>query len=90
MDATQALTNVHQLLALMKTKGASDLFITSGFAPAIKLDGRMTPVTSQRLTPDDSRALVLSTMNDRQRAEFETTRECNYAISVEGIGRFRV
>ena len=90
MDVTQALTNVHQLLALMKSRGASDLFITAGFAPAIKLDGQMTPVTPQALTPDDSRALVLSTMNERQRAEFESTQECNYAISVDGIGRFRV
>jgi len=90
MDATQALANVHQLLALMRAKGASDLFITAGFAPAIKLDGRMTPVTPQALTAEDSRALVQSAMNERQRAEFEITQECNYAISVEGIGRFRV
>jgi twitching motility protein PilU len=90
MDASQALANVHQLLALMRAKGASDLFITAGFAPAIKLDGRMTPVTPQALTAEDSRALVRSAMNERQRAEFETTQECNYAISVEGIGRFRV
>jgi twitching motility protein PilU len=90
MDTTQALANVHQLLALMRAKGASDLFITAGFAPAIKLDGRMTPVTPQGLTAEDSRALVQSAMNERQRAEFEITQECNYAISVEGIGRFRV
>ncbi len=90
MDSTQAQANVHQLLALMKSKGASDLFITSGFAPAIKLDGKMTPVSQQLLSAEQSRALVLSVMNDRQRNEFADTSECNFAISVDDIGRFRV
>lgn len=90
METTAALTNVHQLLALMRARGASDLFITAGFAPAIKLDGRMTPVTPQALTAEASRAFVLSAMNERQRAEFEATQECNFAISIDGIGRFRV
>ncbi len=90
MDTTQATTNVHRLLALMKEKGASDLFITAGFAPAIKLDGRMTAVTPAPLSADDCRLLVSSIMNERQRQEFSQTNECNFAISVDGIGRFRV
>jgi twitching motility protein PilU len=90
MDTTQATTNVHRLLALMKEKGASDLFITAGFAPAIKLDGRMTAVTPAPLSADDCRLLVSSIMNERQRQEFSQTNECNFAISVDNIGRFRV
>lgn len=90
MDASQALASVHQLLALMKSRGASDLFVTAGFAPAIKLDGKMTPVSQQLLSAEQSHALVTSVMNDRQRAEFADTSECNFAISVDGIGRFRV
>jgi twitching motility protein PilU len=90
MESTEALANVHQLLALMKSNGASDLFITAGFSPAIKLDGKMTPVSQLQLSATQSHALVLSVMNDRQRSEFEDTSECNFAISVDGIGRFRV
>jgi twitching motility protein PilU len=90
MESTEALANVHQLLALMKSKGASDLFITAGFAPAIKLDGKMTPVSQQPLSAIQSHALILSVMNDRQRSEFLDTSECNFAISVDRIGRFRV
>ena len=90
MNTEKFLAHVHQLLALMKSKDASDLFITSGFAPAIKLDGKMTPITQQLLSPEHSRALVLSVMNERQRTEFANTSECNFAIYVEGIGRFRI
>ena len=90
MDATQAWTNVQRLLALMKSRGASDLFITAGFAPAIKLDGRMTPVAADPLPAEDCRALVRSAMNERQRQEFDDTNECNFAIGIDGIGRFRV
>ena len=90
MDALHALPLMQQLLALMKEKGGSDLFITAGFAPAMKLNGAMTPLTRTALSADDSAALVQSLMNDRQRTEFSTTRECNFAISIESIGRFRV
>ena len=90
MDALHALPLMQQLLALMKEKSGSDLFITAGFAPAMKLNGAMTPLTRTALSADDSAALVQSLMNDRQRTEFSTTRECNFAISIESIGRFRV
>ncbi len=69
---------------------ASDLFITAGFPPAFKVDGRMTPVSQQVLTPQHTMELANSIMNDRQAAEFEASHECNFAISPVGIGRFRV
>ena len=90
MENTRANDIMHQLLALMKEKGGSDMFITAGFPPAIKLNGAMTPVTRTALSADDSAALVHALMNERQRTEFITTCECNFAISIEGTGRFRV
>jgi twitching motility protein PilU len=74
----------------MASKKASDLFITAGFPPAFKVDGKMTPVSSQPLSHQHTRELARSIMNDRQTAEFEATHECNFAISPHGIGRFRV
>jgi len=74
----------------MMSQKASDLFITAGFPPAFKIDGKMTPVSSQALTPQHTQELARSIMNDKQAAEFEATHECNFAISPLGIGRFRV
>ncbi|WP_027853566.1 PilT/PilU family type 4a pilus ATPase [Marinobacterium litorale] len=79
-----------QLLKVMSERGASDLFVTAGAAPSIKVDGSIKPLTREVLKPSQSRALVYSTMNDKQLAEFEGTSECNFAISAPGIGRFRV
>ena len=79
-----------RFLQLMVDKGASDLFITTGVPPSMKINGRMTPVTKDSLTPEQCRALVLGVMNDEQRQEFQQKRECNFAISARGIGRFRV
>ena len=90
MEITHPGQLMHHLLVLMKKQGGSDLFITAGFGPAIKLNGAMTPVTRTPLSAEESLALVQSLMNDRQRDEFITMRECNFAISIEGIGRFRV
>ncbi len=84
MNMTNPGQLMHQLLRLMKEQGGSDLFITAGFGPAIKLNGAMTPVTRTPLSAEDSAALVQSLMNDRQRNEFLTTRECNFAIGIEG------
>jgi twitching motility protein PilU len=78
------------LLRGMLSKKASDLFITAGFPPAFKVDGKMTPVSNQALSPQHTQELARSIMNDRQAAEFEATHECNFAISPPGIGRFRV
>jgi twitching motility protein PilU len=90
MERDQASKFISDLLRLMVSKKASDLFITVGFPPAIKVDGKVTPVSQQPLTPQHTQDLVRSVMNDRQAAEFESSKECNFAISPSGIGRFRV
>jgi twitching motility protein PilU len=74
----------------MRQKGASDLFITAGYPPAIKLDGLITPVAKDPLTTENAAVLIRSLMNDRQLKDFEATNECNFAISPPAIGRFRV
>jgi twitching motility protein PilU len=90
MERDQATELIHNLLRGMISKKASDLFITSNFPPAFKIDGKMTPMSNQALTPLHTQELARSIMNDRQAAEFEATHECNFAISPPGIGRFRV
>ena len=81
--------DMHSLLKAMVEKGASDLFITAGMAPSMKLHGKMTPLSNQALSPEATRELVLSTMNQDQRNEFAQTKELNFAISARGVGRFR-
>ncbi len=90
MERDQATELIHNLLRGMISKKASDLFITAGFPPAFKVDGKMTPVSNHALTSQHTQELARSIMNDRQAAEFEATHECNFAISPPGIGRFRV
>ncbi|NMF97669.1 PilT/PilU family type 4a pilus ATPase [Aromatoleum toluolicum] len=89
MERDQALKFMHDLLRLMVQKNGSDLFITGGFPPAIKVDGRVIPQSNQSLTQQHTAELARAVMNDRQAAEFESTKECNFAISPAGIGRFR-
>jgi twitching motility protein PilU len=74
----------------MVDKKGSDLFITSGFSPAIKIDGEIRPQSDRILTPEQSATLVRAIMNDKQTREFDSTKECNFAIAPPGIGRFRV
>ncbi|HET7831759.1 MAG TPA: PilT/PilU family type 4a pilus ATPase [Gallionella sp.] len=90
MERDQATELIHNLLRAVISKKASDLFITAGFPPALKVDGKVTPVSNQALSPQHTQVLARSIMNDRQAAEFESTHECNFAISPTGIGRFRV
>ncbi|QWT47266.1 PilT/PilU family type 4a pilus ATPase [Azospira inquinata] len=90
MERDQALNFMHDLLRLMVSKKGSDLFITAGFPPAIKVDGRLTPVSNQTLSAQHTAELARAIMNDRQAAEFEAHKECNFAIAPAGIGRFRV
>ena len=90
MERDQAVNFINDLLKAMVERKASDLFLTSGFPPAIKLDGKLTPVASQTLTPQHTVELSHAIMNDKQVAEFEASKECNFAISPRGIGRFRV
>ena len=89
MERDQASKFINDLLKLMLQRKGSDLFITADFPPAIKVDGKVTKVSSQNLTAGHTLALVRSVMNDKQAAEFERTKECNFAISPAGIGRFR-
>ena len=81
---------MHDLFRVMLTQKASDLFISDDFPPAMKINGKLTPMNSQKLTGAHTKAFAYAIMNDRQKAEFETELECNFAISPEGIGRFRV
>jgi twitching motility protein PilU len=90
MEREAALKFVHDLLRAMIAKRASDLFITAGFPPAMKIDGKMTPVSTSSLSPVHTSEISRSIMTDKQAAEFEATKECNFAISPAGIGRFRV
>jgi twitching motility protein PilU len=90
MERDQATKLMQSLLRKLVDKNGSDLFITSGFPPAIKIDGEIHRAAEQPLTPDQSALIVRSIMNDRQAREFDGTKECNFAISPQGIGRFRV
>jgi twitching motility protein PilU len=90
MEREQALKFVYELLRAMIAKKASDLFITAGFPPAMKIDGKMTPVSQASLSPIHTGEIARAIMTDKQTAEFEATKECNFAIAPAGIGRFRV
>jgi len=90
MEREQATRFIHELLQLLVKENGSDLFITAAFPPAIKVDGRITPVSKTAMSPQHTIELVRSVMNDKQAAEFESTKECNFAISPPGVGRFRV
>ena len=90
MERDQATKFMHDLLRLMLSKNGSDLFITAEFPPAFKIDGRVTPVSNQPLTSAHTVDLARAIMNDKQAAEFESTKECNFAINPAGMGRFRV
>ena len=79
-----------KLLRLMVERGASDLFITAGIAPSMKVNGTIVPVTKSPLSPEQTREVVHSVMNEQQRRDFAENHECNFAISARGIGRFRV
>ena len=90
MEREDAIKTMRDLLASMVEKKSSDMFITDGFPPAMKIDGKIVPVGEDTLLSDDTKALCSAIMNDRQVKEFEATKECNFAISPKGIGRFRV
>ncbi|MEY4754401.1 MAG: hypothetical protein RJA44_2076 [Pseudomonadota bacterium] len=90
MERDQASKFINELLRLLVSRKGSDLFLTADFPPAIKVDGKVTKVSPQPLTGQHTVALARAIMNDKQAAEFERTKECNFAISPPGIGRFRV
>jgi twitching motility protein PilU len=86
----QARAYIHKLLAAMSQAGGSDLFIAADFPPSMKSQGAMKPLTTQKLTADVARMLAQALMNETQRAEFAKEMECNFAISLPGVSRFRV
>jgi len=90
MDRNKAIGFMHDLLRMMVSKNGSDLFITSGSPPAIKIDGKITTVSKQILAPSHTQMLARSIMNDKQVSEFEETQECNFSIALPGVARFRV
>jgi twitching motility protein PilU len=90
MERDQATRMMQTLLKKMVAKDGSDLFITTGFPPAIKIDGEIHRAAEQSLTADQSAIIVRSIMNDKQARQFDATQECNFAICPQGIGRFRV
>ncbi|NCN70473.1 MAG: PilT/PilU family type 4a pilus ATPase [Rhodoferax sp.] len=90
MERDQASTFITDLLKLLVSRNGSDLFITAEFPPAIKVDGKVTKVSPQPLNGSHTVALARSIMSDKQVAEFERTKECNFAIAPPALGRFRV
>lgn len=90
MDRDKAIKYMHDLLRTMVQKDGSDLFITAGAPPSVKIDGAMSQLSNQALSPQHTQVLVRSIMNDKQAGEFDATQECNFAISLPGVSRFRV
>ena len=90
MEREQAVRLTQNLLRKMVERDGSDLFLTKGFPPAIKVDGTIHKATDTPLSSDQAAIMVRSIMNDKQIKEFDATKECNFAIAPQGIGRFRV
>jgi twitching motility protein PilU len=90
MERNEAMSLIVKLLSMMLEQGGSDLFITAGFPPAMKVKGQMTPLSDRALNAEDAKAITQSVMNDKQLQEFEATKECNFAIHPAGLSRFRV
>src|SRR5213075_3407830 len=90
MEREQATKFIYDLLRALVAKKGSDLFITAGFPPAMKIDSKMTPVSQTALSAQHTAMLCRAVMNDKQAAEFEAKKECNFAIAPASIGRFRV
>ena len=90
MTGDNPIEVIHDMLKMMVARKASDLFISVGFPPALKIDGEVTPILEHALTEAHTKALARTLMNDKQLAAFEATKECNFAVAPAGIGRFRV
>jgi twitching motility protein PilU len=90
VEREQAIKLIQDLLRRLVERKGSDLFLTAGFPPAVKIDGEIRPQTERALTAEQAATLVRAIMNDRQTKEFDSTKECNFAIAPPGIGRFRV
>ncbi len=90
MDREKAIKYIHDMLRMLKTREASDLYLAAGAPPTMKVHGKLVQVASQKLSPAHTQTLVRSIMNDKQSSEFEASNECNFAISMPGVSRFRV
>lgn len=90
MDLKVAKRFMDELLVSLYKKGGSDLFIIAGAAPSMRIHGKITPVMDKKLAAEHTLALAQSIMTESERAEFKATRECNFAIALPGISRFRV
>lgn len=90
MDRDKAIKFMHDLLRMLHTKKGSDLYIAAGAAPSMKIDGKLMPVSNQKLSQSHTQHLTRSIMNEKQLGEFDATNECNFAISLPGVSRFRV
>ncbi len=90
MDREKAIKFMHDLLRMQKSREGSDLYIAAGAPPTIKIHGKLVQASSQKLSPSHTQMLARSIMNDKQAAEFEASNECNFAISLPGVSRFRV
>lgn len=90
MERNEAMSLIIKLLSMMLEQGGSDLFITAGAPPSIKIKGQMTPLSKHPLSDEDAKAITQSVMNDKQLKQFEQTKECNFAIAPPGLSRFRV
>lgn len=90
MENDSAKKYLYGLLSKMQEDGGSDLFITAGAPPCMRLHGKITPITEKKMTPQQTMALTVAVMEDKEQTEFQATRECNFAISVPDVARFRV
>ncbi len=90
MDREKAIKYIHDMLRMLKTREGSDLYLAAGAPPTMKVHGKLVQVASQKLSPAHTQTLVRSIMNDKQSSEFEASNECNFAISLPGVSRFRV
>jgi twitching motility protein PilU len=89
MSGDNPIEVIHDMLKMMVTRKASDLFICVGFPPAMKIDGQVTPISDRALTEAHTKTFTRALMNDKQLATFEATKECNFAVAPAGVGRFR-
>jgi twitching motility protein PilU len=90
LSEEQAKAYINKLLTALSNAGGSDLFVSADFPPSMKVQGQMKPMTNQRLSAEIARSLAYAIMNESQRAEFEKELECNFAVSLPGVSRFRV
>ena len=90
MDLAIAKKFMDDLLVSLYKKGGSDLFLIAGAAPAMRIHGKITPVMEKKLTAEHTLALAQSIMTDKEREEFRASKECNFAIALPDISRFRV